>query len=150
MASLNYKTVVGIVVDGDDILLLKKQGKWIGWGFPQGAKEKGETREEAILREIKEETDIDGKIIMELPIKLSYDYEGKFGDEKGKDIHKDETFFIIKADKSQPIKLSIEHSDFKWCKIEEAKKLLMHQNNKKALKVAAEELKKIKGQTQLK
>jgi len=142
MADVNYQTVVGIVVCKDELLLLKKQGKWIGWGFPQGAREENETNEEAVLRELKEETNLEGNILMQLPLKLSYEYKGKFGDEKGKKVHKDETFFLISVDKDNKIKLSLEHSDFKWEKFNDAKKLLMHENNKKALKVAIDELKK--------
>ncbi|MEM3127250.1 MAG: NUDIX hydrolase, partial [Candidatus Woesearchaeota archaeon] len=109
MTTLIYQTVVGIVTDANQILLLKKQGKWIGWGFPQGAQEKNETKEQAILREIKEETNLSGKVIMELPIKLSYEYKGKFGEEKGKKDHKEETIFIIKANKNHKKNKTLQH-----------------------------------------
>lgn len=54
--------VAAIIIDGDKVLLAKRKAeKRLGglWEFPGGKMEPGETPEETIVREIKEELDID-------------------------------------------------------------------------------------------
>ncbi|MBI4441054.1 NUDIX domain-containing protein [Candidatus Woesearchaeota archaeon] len=113
--------VVGIVHDRDHFLLLKKQGKWVGWQFPQGAHEAGETQEEAVLREIKEETGLDAAVEQVLPFKRDYWFT-----ESGERIHKYLTYFLVKADMTQDIHLSREHSAFAWCTREQVLQRLMY------------------------
>ena len=44
------QNIVAIIYDNYDFLILKKKGKWIGWQFVQGGKEKKEDRETAVKR----------------------------------------------------------------------------------------------------
>lgn len=107
-------TVVGIIHDGEWFLLVKKKGTWIGWQFIQGAQEKGETQEEAVLREAKEETDLDCIIERKLGFKREYWFMWN-----GEKIHKPLTFFLLKTEKTKNVRVSEEHSTFAWCKKEE-------------------------------
>jgi 8-oxo-dGTP diphosphatase len=51
----------GIVVfRGDEVLLVKRNGRW---SIPGGAQEVGETVREAALRELKEETGLDARLL---------------------------------------------------------------------------------------
>lgn len=51
----------GIVIHENGLLMLKKKnGDWV---LPKGRIEKGETLEETAIREVKEETNVDGEII---------------------------------------------------------------------------------------
>ncbi|MBD3249124.1 NUDIX domain-containing protein [Candidatus Woesearchaeota archaeon] len=118
------EAAAGIITDKNkkEFLLLKKKGAWTGWQFPQGKIDKGETPEQAIRREIEEETGIKDIIdIKRLPYKHDYWFMEK--DEK---IHKFLTFFIMSAEKTDNITVSKEHSDFKWCGYEEALKDLKY------------------------
>jgi len=55
------------VPSGSRILLIKQFAKDPAWGIPKGHMEHGETYTETAIREVKEETGIDIKIITQLP-----------------------------------------------------------------------------------
>lgn len=83
------------------------------WSFPGGHIDYGETVDESLKREVKEEANIDIEIIS--PIKT--------------DVIKD-TYTTIFAAKyvSGEIKLSEEHSDYRWVKIDEMKNMNLISN----------------------
>ncbi|MCT4612347.1 MAG: NUDIX hydrolase [Clostridia bacterium] len=58
------KIVIGIVKNGEDVLIIKRAKKEqdLIWGFPGGKIELGELPEEALVREVKEETNLDCRI----------------------------------------------------------------------------------------
>lgn len=55
----------GVVIFRGKILLLYKsyKNRYDGWVLPKGTVEKGENHEETALREVKEETDADARIV---------------------------------------------------------------------------------------
>lgn len=55
----------GVVIKDNKVLLLYKQGKkgYSGWVLPKGQLEKTETKTQAAIREVKEETNVDTKIM---------------------------------------------------------------------------------------
>jgi len=110
-----YVTAVGIIQFKNKILLLKrnKDRKTSPnlWEFVSGLIKEGESAEEAILREIKEETNLKGKII-------------KFGkplDLKDKWGRWIVIPFLISVG-SKKVKLNYEHSEYKWIKPKEINK----------------------------
>jgi 8-oxo-dGTP diphosphatase len=80
---------------------VKISGKW---GFPGGHVKYGESMEEAINREVEEEVNISIKEIIPVASKV---------------IDRTLTFIFCAKYFSGEIKLSDEHSDFKWVKISE-------------------------------
>lgn len=103
------------------------------WDFPRGLIEKGETPEEDIKREVKEETGISGvKFIKGFKEKVDWFYK-----KNGQTTFKEATYYLAET-KSKDVKLSFEHNDFKWCSYEEALKLIKFSNTKKILKKANE------------
>lgn len=106
----------GIVVDatGKNILLRKPTNNYGGysWTFPKGHPNKGETPEQAALREVKEETGYTAKIIGKLP--------GSF---KGDTTHSE--FFIMEVDPSIPqVAHDSETERVKFFSYDEAKKAI--------------------------
>jgi len=114
------------------------------WEFPKGHVEEGETDEQAMFREIKEETGIsDLKIIpgfkkfIEYTFKL---YKEKVSEEDKKSgktpwVFKLVVFFVAET-KTKEIKISSEHEGFLWLPIDEAIKKTTFKNSKKLLKDA--------------
>ncbi len=61
MEYTHFVSVAGLVInDKDEILLLESPGR--GWEYPGGMVEPGETLQDALIREIKEETGADVEI----------------------------------------------------------------------------------------
>lgn len=99
--------VVAAVIKDDNgkILITQrnlKKSQWGLWEFPGGKIEQGETREEAIIREIKEELTID--------IKVDSYFDEKVFNYPEKDIN----LIALECKKiNGDIKL-LEHEDYKW------------------------------------
>ncbi len=129
--------VVGIIYDKDEFLILKKKGVWTGWQFVQGSIDEGEDEEAAVKREVHEETGLKNIELIKKLDSIKSDYWFVWEGEK---VHKFLTFFLVKADRKEPVKLSEEHSEYKWCKYPEALKELKF--NKEHFKKIYEELKK--------
>ena len=105
--------VAGIIRNNEDEILIAKRNfkKSQGglWEFPGGKIEKNETREDAIIREIKEELDIEIKV------------DKYFGEKNFQ--YPDKTINLIVLDceiTNGKIKL-LEHEDAKWVKTVELK-----------------------------
>lgn len=109
--------------DGKKVLLLKRaeKGDHFGkWGLPGGKIEDKESAIDAAIREAKEEC---GRVKGE-----------RFDDLEEKDgLHKWTTFFF-KIKKPFKCKLSDEHTEYKWVKISDLKKLDLHPALKRNLK----------------
>ncbi len=118
--------------DGIYVLLIRVKNRW---SFPKGNIERGESKEDAALREVKEETVIEGEIV---------DF---VGEEKywyqlhGEKIHKFVYFYLMKykGGEIQPQKEEI--NEAKFVKIDEAFKLLTYDTDRNLLKKAVEILK---------
>lgn len=101
------------------------------WDFPKGHIEKGETLEEAISREVEEETGLKNiKFIKGFKETIRYFF--KF---QGKNILKFVTFYLAET-KTKKIKISSEHLDYKWLPYKEALSYLKFKNAKEILKKA--------------
>ena len=153
LESAGFEHSAGIIVfhrcpkDGIKYLLL--HGDKIGWGFPKGHLDGDETAEEAARRETKEETGIIiDEVIPNFEEDISYilkfDFSKTPPEPIDTPINKIVTFYLGEA-KSQEVKISHEHSEYKWVTYQEAQALLKFNNEllKKANKVIAWSKKKL-------
>lgn len=109
------------------------------WGFPKGHIERGETEEQAALREIFEETGLKGEFIKSFAERTTYEFSLN-----NKSINKRVVFFLFEAE-NRDVKLAdLEHKSHKWMHYEDALKLLTYDDSKKILEQADELLKKEK------
>ena len=136
------KVVVGIVYKKQshmiDFLILHRVWIWWGWEFPKGGIEKGEIEEEALRREIMEETGLTKiRIIDKLPYEISYKYPKKYS-ENFKYTGTTQSVFLVRAfdEVRLPEKGEKEHDSFLWLPYRDARKRLTHSNYKKALDIA--------------
>lgn len=122
------------------------------WDFVKGHIEKGETAEQALLRETEEETGIKSENVTIVPgfrKNIVYGYRAK-GTEREKRIQKGEGIFIVKRvifflveSTQSSVALSHEHIGSAWLPYEEAMARLTFPRAKRIL-AAAEEFQKAK------
>ncbi|MGW5520165.1 NUDIX hydrolase [Nocardia africana] len=106
--------VVGAVVqhDGRVLLLQRPEHDFMGgiWELPSGKVEQGESLDQALIREVKEET---GLSVTALRTYLgSFDYQSGSG-KKSRQFN-----FAVDVDSSEPVKLQ-EHDAYTWTSLTE-------------------------------
>ncbi len=129
----------GVIFHGKEFLLLKYG--WGHWGFVKGNIEKGESEEEAFLREAEEEAGIGRDkltIIDGFREKISYFYR-----REEKTIFKEVVYFVAES-MTREIKLSFEHTDYAWLSFEDAIRKITYEGDRKVL-VKAHDFLKMKG-----
>ena len=101
------------------------------WDFVKGKMEKGESPHQTVIREAKEETDIEDLDLYsgyEEEIRYDFQFEGEL-------IHKKVIFFLAKT-KTEKITISHEHQDFVWLSYEDAMKKTTYDNARSILSKA--------------
>ncbi len=122
----------GVVIkDRREVLLIKNPSNI--WTFPKGHIEKGETKEQAALREVKEETNIDAEIVVYLG-EISY-----FFTWRGVKVFKTVYFYLMRYISGIPVP-SWEVKDAKFFPLERAQNLLKYKGDKKIFAKALENL----------
>ena len=102
------------------------------WDFPKGHIEQGETKHQAALRELKEETGLQATILDGFEHSFSYWHHFPKTQELA---HKTVYFFIGKAS-SKEVVLSHEHIGFEWLSFEKASEKLTYDNARELLQKA--------------
>jgi 8-oxo-dGTP pyrophosphatase MutT (NUDIX family) len=97
------------------------------WEFAKGKLEKGETSEQAALRELKEETGLDAVLKPNFHESITYFFKSY----DGQMVEKTVDFFIGQS-MSKQITLSHEHQGYAWLPYEQALDRLTYDNAKKA------------------
>ena len=105
------------------------------WSLPKGHIEQGETREQAAIREVKEETGLDARILQPLG---EVDYF--FHKPKGDLIHKFVYHYLLEATSDGFGDPNREVAESRWVTPDEAQNLLSYERDKKILTKALVEL----------
>lgn len=103
-----------VVIDGrGHFLLVKRKNKPEAglWWFVGGRIFKNETLKKAVLRKLKQETDLRGTIQKQLGV---YEYFSKAGYFKGTNAHAIAIVFLVKADIKDEVILDWQSSDSQW------------------------------------
>ncbi|MEO8288872.1 MAG: NUDIX hydrolase [Chloroflexota bacterium] len=122
--------------DGDsfDVALIYRD-RHNDWSLPKGHIEAGESREQAALREIKEETGLDARIVKPLE-EVSYFFRQRNGDLVKKTVY----HFLMEATTTALGKPNWEVSEARWVPISEARTLLSYDKDRNMVAKAAKEL----------
>jgi len=127
--------------DNDEISYLLLHYQSGHWGFPKGHIEEGESEEETIKREIKEETGIeDIKIIEGFKEQIKYVFRRTYSLKEKDKKHAPWVFkivdFRLAETKTKKVKISFEHIGYKWLPYEQAFEQLTFKNAREILKKA--------------
>lgn len=106
------------------LLLKRSQNRGGFWQPVSGGIEQNEQPTQAIKREVFEETGI-SNIINILDFDLSYEYETT---KNGVPMKMKDICFGAEVSQISPIYLSSEHSEYKWCKVDEVDIYLQWEN----------------------
>ena len=109
-----------IIIKNDEVLIIRQKSGFCG--FPKGHVENGETEVETVIRETKEETNIDVEVNESLRFEMSYITD--------KNIDKTVVFFVAKPTTEEIIIQEEELSDAKWVKFDEVEDNLTFDNAK--------------------
>ncbi len=120
-------TVGGALFNAGKLLIVKRadsEDKWPGqWEIPRGHVERGESKENALVREFQEEVGLTVKVIDKY-FESSFLYVNETVDE---------SYYIVEAKKFD-IKLDPnEHSQFKWITKKDLKSLNLNKEMQKAM-----------------
>lgn len=119
MIPINTSIVSGVAIseiDGEMKMLLMKRVKGGFWCHVAGSMEEGESGPEAIVREFLEETQIT----------VSHLYNAQFLEqfyEANVNVIELIPVFVVLCSPNQEVELNHEHTEYKWCSLEEALEL---------------------------
>lgn len=135
------KIVLGgvIVKDGEILILQRHKDEDIYpnmWELPSGKREFLEPSETSLIREIKEETNLNVKVVMPISV---FDYQiEKLGEIRDST----QINFLVKVLKKQKVLLSKEHQAFAWIGKNEINKFGITKATKEVIKKTFEIVKK--------
>jgi 8-oxo-dGTP pyrophosphatase MutT (NUDIX family) len=128
--------------EGEDILWLIRRPKGgkgyrgnLGWSFPKGWLDKGETLEQAALREVAEEGGVKAKIIKKLSALKIF-----FTSSDNQKVKKSITYFVMERLEDLKEGFGWETEEIRWVSKDEALELLTYKNEQKLLEQAAKTL----------
>lgn len=115
------------------------------WQPPQGGISVGETAEQAVLKEVREETGMTVEIVARCSAICQYDWSVGFMSKKGKGYHfrgQQKSVFLLKYNgDGSDIKVdNIELCDYQWVDLEELKKII-HPIRRQSLEILLNEIK---------
>ena len=119
----------GIVVDEEGRVLLVHRAHYDDWSFPKGGVDKGETIEQAALREVREEAGLECEIVRQLSISR-YFYTTRKGETRPKVVY----YFLMKITGGRLFTDGVETDDAIWQSLAEAEKRLSYQGDKDMLR----------------
>ncbi|MCP4355052.1 MAG: NUDIX hydrolase [Proteobacteria bacterium] len=109
----NYRVSVELIIKKDNKILVGKRSTSTdvnpgNWSFPAGKVKYNEIPKDAVLREAKEETAFDVKIISELNCRTATIKRGE------EDAYRLMYTYLVEPQGEQELILNDEHSEFKW------------------------------------
>jgi 8-oxo-dGTP pyrophosphatase MutT (NUDIX family) len=122
---------------------IRPQGRERVWALPKGHIDEGETAAETAIREVREETGVEGHLVEKLG-DIRYVYTAKWEGEHGERIFKVVSFFLLRAGKGRigaiDDSMRVEVAEARWLPLEEAPRLLSYDGERKMAAKALERI----------
>ena len=125
------------------VAAIRPQGKPGIWALPKGKIDPGESAAEAAVREVREETGVEGHVVEKLG-DVRYVYTATWEGAKGERIFKVVSFFLLRAGRGRIGEIDetmrIEVDEARWLPLDEAPRLLTHKGERAMVAKAIERL----------
>ena len=120
------------------VAAIRPQGKTDVWALPKGNIDAGESAAETAVREVREETGVDGKLVEKLgDVRYVYTWDGER-------IFKVVSFFLLRAGRGRigaiEEAMRIEVAEARWLPLEDAPRLLSYGGEREMAAKALERL----------
>ena len=122
---------------------IRPQGKLGVWALPKGKIDAGESAVDAAVREVREETGVEGRVVEKLG-DVRYTYTATWEPLKGERIFKVVSFFLLTAGRGRIDEIDeamrIEVDEARWLPLDDAPRLLTHKGEREMAARAIERL----------
>jgi 8-oxo-dGTP diphosphatase len=115
--SAEVRAAGGVVLDPEGRVALVHRPRYDDWTLPKGKLDRGESFEDAALREVEEETGLQCRLVRELP-------SSEYLDPKGRS--KVVRYWLMEVEHDPGFVLNDEVDELRWLPVEEAPALLTY------------------------
>ena len=116
------------------VAAIRPRGRERIWALPKGRIDPGETAAETAVREVREETGVEGRLVEKLG-DVRYVYTARWEGASGERIFKVVSFFLLRAVRGRigeiDEEMQIEVAEARWLPLEEAPRLLSYDGERK-------------------
>jgi 8-oxo-dGTP pyrophosphatase MutT (NUDIX family) len=125
----------------EHVAAIRPQGRERIWALPKGRIDPGETAAETAVREVREETGVEGTLIEKLG-DVRYVYTARWEGASGERIFKIVSFFLLRAGRGRigeiEEEMRVEVAEARWLPLDEAPRLLSYDGERKMAAKALE------------
>lgn len=122
---------------------IRPRGKDRVWALPKGHVDEGESAAETAVREVREETGVEGRVVEKLG-DVRYVYTANWDERRGERIFKVVSFFLLRAGRGRIGEIDeamrVEVAEARWLPLDEAPRLLSYDGERKMAAKALERL----------
>jgi 8-oxo-dGTP pyrophosphatase MutT (NUDIX family) len=125
------------------VAAIRPRGRERVWALPKGHIDEGETASETAMREVREETGVEGRLVEKLG-DIRYVYTARWEGEDGERIFKVVSFFLLRAGRGRIGEIDeamrVEVAEASWLPLDEAPQLLSYDGERKMAAKALERI----------
>ena len=125
------------------VAAIRPQGRDRVWALPKGRIDEGETPAETAVREVREETGVEGRLVEKLG-DVRYVYTASWEGASGERIFKVVSFFLLRAGRGRidaiDESMRVEVDEARWLPLDEAPRLLTHHGEREMAAKALERI----------
>ena len=125
------------------VAAIRPRGKTRVWALPKGHIDEGESAAETAIREVREETGVEGRLVEKLG-DIRYVYTANWEGRRGERIFKVVSFFLLRAGRGRigeiDESMRIEVAEARWLPLDEAPRLLSYDGERKMAVKAGERI----------
>jgi 8-oxo-dGTP pyrophosphatase MutT (NUDIX family) len=125
------------------VAAIRPNGRERVWALPKGRIDQGETAAETAVREVREETGVEGRLVEKLG-DIRYVYTARWEGASGERIFKVVSFFLLRAGRGRigdiDEAMRIEVAEARWLPLDEAPRVLSYDGERKMAAKALERI----------